>query len=664
MACNRRIVLSRWQSTMSALLTMACLTLMIPAHPTPEMDGARLALHVWANGLLNGDAAAIASVLHDDLTTSDGENRDEYLRTALGRMREIDMTQVLLQYAYHESVENGIRVGPVVLLQKRDLVKTSLELTFRQTGDDWKIIRISSEVEPPAQLSNVDLPEHYHLHPVRVRLRDENGDATSARVHIRDGRGRYWPPDGHQKNIRIGWREDVGGDVLIDGKTYAYVGPDFTLRVPSGHYTIEGLRGIEYEPVASGFEVTSSPTPRVELQFRRWSHIEEDGWYSGDTHVHFLDVGTAVLEAKAEDLHIVNILATKWGELITDVQQFTGGPDPVSDAETIVYVNEESRHGFLGHTVLLNLKELVYPLTWGSIEEEGVPGGIDYPPMATQADAAHAQGGFVSWAHFPNPKGEVAIDIALGKIDSVDLMTWGNAFRQDDVRPPASKTWYRFLNCGFKIPATGGTDKMWNNQVVGIPRTYVNIEEGLSYRGWLDNIRTGRTFVTTGPMIFLTVDGKGLGDTISASKDQDLSVKTEVRSRIPVEKLEIVQGGEIVAVKENPDRSRNLTLEMTLSAKESSWIAARAHSAEILPYQTSWYVVRDGIPLMAHTSPVYVEVDGQPTRSSEDAAFFIGWIDESLDWVRNEANIPDPEQRHEMVDLFEKAKKIYAAQVE
>ena len=47
-------------------------------------------------------------------------------------------------------------------------------------------------------------------------------------------------------------------------------------------------------------------------------------------------------------------------------------------------------------------------------------------------------------------------------------------------------------------------------------------------------------------------------------------MKAEVRSRIPVEKLEIVQGGEIVAVKENPDRSRNLTLEMSLSAEKSS----------------------------------------------------------------------------------------------
>ena len=67
---------------------------------------------------------------------------------------------------------------------------------------------------------------------------------------------------------------------------------------------------------------------------------------------------------------------------------------------------------------------------------------------------------------------------------------------------------------------------------------------------------------------------------------------------------------------------------------------------------------------MAHTSPVYLEVNGRPARSSEDAAFFMGWIDESLDWVRNAARIPDPAQRREMIDLFEKARNVYAAQVD
>ena len=67
------------------------------------------------------------------------------------------------------------------------------------------------------------------------------------------------------------------------------------------------------------------------------------------------------------------------------------------------------------------------PLTWGG-PVGGVRGGYDFPPMAHQADRTHTQGGMVTGAHFPGPSGELAVDVALGKIDSVDLFTWGNTF--------------------------------------------------------------------------------------------------------------------------------------------------------------------------------------------------------------------------------------------
>ena len=170
----------------------------------------------------------------------------------------------------------------------------------------------------------------------------------------------------------------MGGDVIVGEKIFAYVEPDFEARLAAGRYSIEVVRGPEYEPRTVDFEVTASRVPELEIVLTRWSNVREQGWVSGDTHVHFLDPRTAFLEARGEDLNIVNILATKWGGLITDVQKFRGEPEPFSDQETIVYVNEESRHGFLGHTVLLNLKQLVYPLTWGG-SSEGVPGGHRLP---------------------------------------------------------------------------------------------------------------------------------------------------------------------------------------------------------------------------------------------------------------------------------------------
>ncbi len=58
------------------LLFAIRLSLPALAHITPEMDGVRLSLHIWAYGLLNHDTNTWTTMLHEDLTTSDGMDRD------------------------------------------------------------------------------------------------------------------------------------------------------------------------------------------------------------------------------------------------------------------------------------------------------------------------------------------------------------------------------------------------------------------------------------------------------------------------------------------------------------------------------------------------------------------------------------------------------------
>ncbi len=621
-----------------------------PAHPTAEMLKARLAVHTWANGFLNRDMETMASILDPELTTDGGQNREQYLENLHRGMHKI--THVWLRFAHFQEVGDTIRVHPVLVYRSHGVTKPALTLTLRRRDSGWKIVHIGSERRPdlPPELA-VHNPEQQPLHLVRVHLRDrDSGAAVAARVRVLDMEGTYWPPQGHQWRVPIGWREDVGGDVVVMDETFAYVHPDFILPLAAGSYEMEILKGIEYEPREIRFSVKKGQVPELEVQLRRWSNLQREGWYSGDTHVHFVSPHAALLEAKAEDLNVINILATKWDELITNVEHFTGGPDRVSEPETVIYVNEESRHDFLGHTVLLNLKSLVYPLTWGG-PDEGVPGGIDYPPMAHQADKAHAQGGFVSWAHFPGARGELPIDVALGKVDSIDLMTWGDPLAPRRNRPAAAEIWYRFLNCGFRLAAAGGTDKMSNIQVAGIPRVYVQVPGPFSYDAWLDGIRAGRTFVTTGPMLQFSVGGHEVGETISASAGKEIEVTASVRSRIPVDWVDIVQGGKVVARLENPAGERDLTLKGRIRVQDSSWVAARAYGPEL--------VYQGGIPLVAHTSPIYLQVGDRKPRSPEDAAFFLTWIDEALTWLEETANIPDPDQRQEMRNLFEEAKGIY-----
>ena len=543
--------------------------------------------------------------------------------------------------------------------------RVAVEATLSKSAGHWRLEAITQQPELPVAARRIH-PEQLTLQSLEVEIVDaEDGQSISSRMHVEDAEGRYWAPEGHMNEVPTGWREDVGHDVVVAGRTWAYVPGRVRLQLPPGSYSMEVTRGFEYTPVTTEFQVKAGQDRSLGVRLERWSDIRQQGWYSGDTHVHFVDPQAGLLELRGEDLDVLNILASKWGELITNVEHFSGAVSPVSVPEHIVYVGEETRHGWLGHSILLGIERLVYPLTWGG-PSEGVPGGFDHPSMASQADAAHAQGGLVAAAHFPWPNGELAVDIALGKLDAVDVFTWGDSFAQDNVMPapPAVPTWYRYLNCGFDLPATAGTDKMYNTQVSGSVRVYVKVEGTFDYTAWLKGVRAGRTFVSTAPIITFSANGRELGETIEAESGDEIRVKAHSRSRIPITRLEIVQSGRVVATAENPSGQLDVTLEASLPVERSTWLAARAYSPEQLPYQEFAIAGFTGIPVMAHTSPIYVSVGGAPRRSPEDARVLLGWVEDAIRWAGSEGRFQSPAQREAMIALFQRAEAVYRSQLQ
>ena len=86
-----------------------------------------------------------------------------------------------------------------------------------------------------------------------------------------------------------------------------------------------------------------------------------------------------------------------------------------------------------------------------------------------------------------------------------------------------------------------------------------------------------------------------------------MTLTAQVHSRVPVEKVEILQDGQVVKLVENPDKRQRLEVHAEVSITGSSWVAARAYSSQKVPYRNN-----RGIPLMAHTSPIYFQVGDQP----------------------------------------------------
>ena len=368
---------------------------------------------------------------------------------------------------------------------------------------------------------------------------DATGRPVPCRVHFRSPAGIPYQPHGHHNHVtqNLGsWHYDVGGDVRLGQRSYAYIDGTCQGWLPRGDVVVDVARGFEYEPLRQTVRI--EPGQReLTLRIGRVADLASEGWWSGDSHVHFLSTPGAQLEQRGEDLRVVNLLQAQWGALFTNTEDFSGRPGVVDGGGYVTYVGQENRQHMLGHSLLWGLKEPVMPWSSDGPDEAELGGALD-ATLSDWADRAHAQGGTVVAAHFPNPNGEPAVLVATGRADAVEMLAQSG---------DAMLEYYRYLNCGYRLPLVGGTDKMSSAVPVGLYRTYAKLDEEFSYQAWCRAVRSGRTFLSGGPLLTLSVDGREPGDTVGLSGPGTVSVHAAVRSIFPLRSLEVVRNGEVVA---------------------------------------------------------------------------------------------------------------------
>src|SRR5262249_14241126 len=135
----------------------------------------------------------------------------------------------------------------------------------------------------------------------------------------------------------------------------------------------------------------------------------------------------------------------------------------------------------------------------------------------------------------------IPIDVALGKIDTLDINnSWAGSV----------PLWHKLLNCGFRVPATAGTDVFLNRIGSNLPggdRVYVRTGGPLSYENWIERLKAGKSFVTNGPMLALTVNGEEPGATLKLPAKPKVRVKATARSQFPLTKAELIHNGKVIA---------------------------------------------------------------------------------------------------------------------
>lgn len=490
------------------------------------------------------------------------------------------------------------------------------------TGEHHKVYVLSGLVG--GELASI-APAH---RPVRLRITEkETGLKVAARLHLHGEAGEYLPPRNHHRKVNRYFFEDNYGEFINGLNQYSYVDGDVDVDLPLGRVYVEIQRGYEIKPLRTVLEIKPE-TSEIDFELERVLHWREAGWVTADTHVHFLSTQTALLEGQAEGVNVVNLLASQWGEMFSNVTDFDGkttfgARQFGGDGEFLVRVGTENRMQALGHISLLGYKgRMINPLATGGPSESAI-GDPQEVIMAEWAQRCIEQGGMVVLPHGPDPQGERAADVVLGLIHAMEMMSF-NPF-DAQISPYAIADWYRFLNLGYQIPICGGSDKMNASSLLGGLRTYTQMGSlEFTYENWMTATKAGNTFVTVGPLIEITVNGQAPGSRLqlpTAGGKVDVNWKLESVC-LAVNCVEIIVGGRIVEC-EQFENTLSASGTASLHIGTSTWIALRARGS----YQDN----QDH--MAAHTSTVQVLVGDTPIFSLEDAGSVLEQIEGSVAYL-------------------------------
>ncbi|WP_235782829.1 CehA/McbA family metallohydrolase [Bradyrhizobium murdochi] len=483
------------------------------------------------------------------------------------------------------------------------------------------------------------VPIEQATRPVKIRIVEKvSGVRVAARLHLHGAHGEYLPPKGHHRKVNTGRFENFAGELANGLNQYAYVDGSCDADLPIGPVYVEISRGFEVRPVRRIVEVTTD-TESLTFELDRVLRWREQGWVSSDTHVHFLSPQTALLEGKAEGVNVVNLLAAQWGELFTNVADFDGrttigAKDFGGDGEFLVRVGTENRMQVLGHISLLGYEgEIINPLSCAGPNEAAIGDPLE-AIMADWAERCRQQGGLVVMPHSPNPQAERAADIVLGLIDAMEMMSFNPLTAQISAFGLAD--WYRYLNIGYHLPLVAGSDKMDASALLGGSRTYAQLgARDFTYRNWMDAVRSGDTFITVGPLVDMTVEGRRPGSKIAIPPSGGtVSIDWRIESvSVRPTRVELIRNGTVVDEVRCGDLSCNGHLE--LGVTESCWVAIRVRGS----------VAGREADIAAHTSAVYVDVGDKPVFATADAVSVLAQIEGSIAYVDTIAPKTD-EARH------------------
>jgi hypothetical protein len=200
----------------------------------------------------------------------------------------------------------------------------------------------------------------------------------------------------------------------------------------------------------------------------------------------------------------------------------------------------------------------------------------------------------------------------------------GDAYWTQDI-------YYRILDAGVRLAPSAGSASGVLPNPVGYNRVYVHLDGRLDYDAWWQGLKAGHSFVTNGPLLLVSANGQLPGTVFEGRTSDKMTVALDVQvvSSEPIGAVEVVRDGRV----------------MQAGTRDAD--GGQVHFAPLTFERSGWFLVRaianrtDNFHF-ASTAPFYVEIMPKPRRISRTAVqFFIDWIEERMDHLRQGTMTPD-----------------------
>jgi hypothetical protein len=472
---------------------------------------------------------------------------------------------------------------------------------------------------------------------LQLEILDENGEHCASRVRAFDSGGEAIPMDAIGAVIPAHPRFPELG-VIADGRV--------SIRLPAGRLKIRVERGPEYRNFEFAADGSQDTDAKRVVRLERWISLANRGWWSGDLHVHRSPEDIGVL-LRAADLYFAPTITCFNNE-------FTLTPWP-----------DNLRHRVQGRTYTIDNCEDERP--WGAAIFVGVKSPVrlyrrdaQYPsPLATWTEA-RGRGAFIDlekliWWQAPVLAALAPPDtfgVAVNHFQEETVATRASLSRpRDESRYPGPLGFAQYvldlydtyLSAGFRVPASAGSANGVVRNAFGFNRSYVHLGPRFSSEAWIAGQKAGRNFVTNGPMLFATVEGKVPGE-VFAEGVREVAVDIEALTPRTFDRVEIVVDGSTAAVVRGEGAA--IRASRRVRVEPGSWMLVRC-------FERSSDTIR-----FAQTSPFWF---GQRSKRSEKSLRFLrDWVDADIARLRSlPENRIDATQRAELLKISQRARQFY-----